>query len=167
MGNEVKLYRFRVKGWFLSRIFVTRLAKRVLYRHSFRSHFSLLFDRYNNRPTVHACIIAKSSTVYFYWGLNHGPVWRPQMLGCSVNGSNFPGKADRRQGITTGLAGETGYRFSYILRRVELKTAWIEPFGHIKVFVSELPATSWLPTTPSSSTPIGILVVLTTLWNKL
>ena len=28
MGNEVKLYRFRVNGWFLSRIFVTRFAKR-------------------------------------------------------------------------------------------------------------------------------------------
>ena len=30
MGNEVKLCRFRVKGWFLSRIFVTRFAKRGL-----------------------------------------------------------------------------------------------------------------------------------------
>ena len=45
--------------------FVTRFAKGVLYTHSFRSHFSLSFDRYNNRPTVHACTIAKSSTVCF------------------------------------------------------------------------------------------------------
>ena len=28
-----------------------------------------------------------------------------------------------RQRITTGLAGETGHRCNYILRRVELKTA--------------------------------------------
>ena len=53
----------------------------------------------------------------------HGPVWRPRMLGWSVNGLSFPGQADRRQGIATGLAGETGHRFSYILSRVELKTA--------------------------------------------
>ena len=45
--------------------------------------------------------IAKGSTV--------GP------LGWSVNGSNLPGQADSRQGITTGLAGETGHRCSYIL----------------------------------------------------
>ena len=55
------------------------------YTHSFRSHFSLSFDRYNNRPTVHACTIAKSSAVCFYRGLIHGPVWRPRMLGWSVN----------------------------------------------------------------------------------
>ena len=102
------------------------LPKGVLYTHSFRSHFSLSFDRYNNRPTVHACTTAKSSAVCFYWGLIHGPVWRPRMLGWSVNGLSFPGQADRRQGIATGLAGETGHRFSYILSRVELKTAWIE-----------------------------------------
>ena len=73
---------------------VTRFAKGVLYMHSFRSHFSQSFDRYNNRPTVHACTIAKTSTVCFYWGLIHGPVWHPWVLGWSVNGSNLPGQAD-------------------------------------------------------------------------
>ena len=102
------------------------LPKGVLYTHSFRSHFSLSFNRYNNRPTVHACTIAESSAVCFYWGLIRGPVWRPRMLGWSVNGLSLPGQADRRQGITTGLAGETGHQCSYILRRVELKTVWIE-----------------------------------------
>ena len=48
--------------------------------------------------------------------------------GCSggllINGRlSLPGQADRRRGITTGLAGETGHQGSYILRRVELKTA--------------------------------------------
>ena len=47
----------------------------------------------------------------------------PRMLGWSVNGSNLPSQADRRQGITKGLDGETGHRCSYILRHVELKTA--------------------------------------------
>ena len=36
MGNEVKLYRFRIKGWFLSRIFVTRFAKRGLIQAQFQ-----------------------------------------------------------------------------------------------------------------------------------
>ena len=88
----------------------------VLYMHSFRSHFSWLFDRYNNRPTVHACTVAKASTVCFYWGFIHRPVWRPRMLGWSVNGSNFPSQVDSWQGITTWLAGETGHQCSYILR---------------------------------------------------
>ena len=35
--------------------------------------------------------------------------WHPRMLGWSVNGSNLPGQADSQQGITTGLAGETGH----------------------------------------------------------
>ena len=42
-------------------------------------------------------------------GLIHGPVWHPRMLGWFVNGSNLPGQAASQQGITTGLAGETGH----------------------------------------------------------
>ena len=42
------------------------LPKGILYAHYFKSHFLLPFDRYNNRLTVHACNIAKASTVYFY-----------------------------------------------------------------------------------------------------
>ena len=107
-------------------ILVTGFAKEVLYTHNFKLHFSPPFDRYNNRLTVHACNIAKGSTVYFYWGLIHRPVWHQSVLGWSVNGSNFPDQADSRQGITIGLAGETGHRSSYILWHVQLKTAWIE-----------------------------------------
>ena len=120
------------------------LARSYTCTVNFRSHFSRSFDRYNNRPTVHACTIAKASMVCFYWGLIHGPVWRPWVLGWSVNDSNLPGQADSWQSIATGLAGGTGHRCSYILRRVQLK---ITLFGHKKVFASEVPATSWLPTT--------------------
>ena len=108
------------------------LPKGVLYMHSFRSHFSRSFDRYNNRPTVHACTIDKASMVCFYWSLTHGPVWHPRILGWSVNGSNSPDQANSQQGITTGLAGETGHRCSYILGRVELKKAWIEAIWPLK-----------------------------------
>ena len=110
------------------------LPKKVLYMHSFRSHFSPPFDRYNNRSTVHACTTAKASTVCFYWGLIHGPVWHPQVLRWSVNSSNWPGQADSRQGITTELAGETGLQCSYILWCVELKTVWIEAIWPQKSF---------------------------------
>ena len=102
------------------------LPKGALFAHNFKSHFSPPLDRYSNKLTVHAYTIAKASTVCFYWGLIHGPVWHPRVLGWSVNGSNLPGQAENRQGITTRLAGETGHRSSYILGHVELKTAWIE-----------------------------------------
>ena len=102
------------------------LQKGVLYAHNFKSQFSPPFDRYNNRLTAHACIIAKGSTVYFYWGLFHGPVRRPSVLGWSVNGSNFPGQTDSWQGITKQLSGKTGPWCSYILWHAELKTAWIK-----------------------------------------
>ena len=100
------------------------LWKEVLYTHSFKSHFSPQFDRYNDRLTVHAHTIAKDSTVYFYWDLIYGPVWHPRVLVWSVNGSNyFPSQADSQQGITTRLAGVTEHRCSYILWYVEPKTA--------------------------------------------
>ena len=125
------------------------LPKGVLYMHSFKSHFSQPFDRYNNRLTVHACIIAKASTVYFYWGLIHGPVWHPRMLRWSVNGSNLPSQADSRQGVTTGLAGETGHWCSYVhfvMCGTENSLNWSQLA--INFFVSEGPTTSWLHTTP-------------------
>ena len=120
------------------------LPKGVLYMHSFKSHFSPPFDRYNNRLIVHAYTIAKASTVCFYWGLIHGPVWCTRVLGLSVNGSNLPGQADSRQGIVVGLDGETG---SYILWYVRPKTTWIDAIWPYNFFVSEGPPTLWLPTT--------------------
>ena len=107
-------------------IIMTGFAKRVWYAHNFKSHVLPPFDIYNNRLTVHACTIAKGSTVYFYWGLIHGPVWHPSVLRSSVNGSNLPWQADSWQGITTRLAGENGCWCSYTLWHVQLKTAWIE-----------------------------------------
>ena len=131
-------------------MYVTGFTRGVFYAHNFKSHFSPPFNRYNNRLTVHACSIAKSSTIYFYWGLIHGPVWRPSVLGWSVNGSNFPGQTDSWQRITTGLAGETGNRSSYILWYVELKTAWIHVIWLYKFSLIGRShySTSWLPTTP-------------------
>ena len=111
------------------------LPKGVLYTHSFESHFSWSFDRYN-RPTVHACTIVKASTVCFYWGLIHGPVWCPRVLGWSVNGSNLPSQADSWQGITTGLASKTGHWCSYIWDVWSWKQHELKPFGHNKVFVA-------------------------------
>ena len=96
-------------------LYETGYAKRGLVCTHFKSHFSPPFDRYNNKLTVHACTIAKGSTVYFYGGLIHGLFWHPSVLGWSVNSSNFPSQADSRQGITRGLAGETGHRCSYIV----------------------------------------------------
>ena len=141
------------------------LPKGVLNMHSFRSHFLWSFDRNNNRATVHACTIAKSSAVWFYWGLIYRPVWCPQVLGWSVNSSNLPSQADSRQGITTRLAGGTGPRTghwcSYILRRVELKTAW----SHlaIKIFCIGSSLHFVVPHQAPPSTLIVMLVVLTTL----
>ena len=102
------------------------MPKGVLYAHNFKTHFSPPLDRYNNRLTFHAYTIAKASTVCFYWGLIHGPVWHPWVLGWSVNGSSLLSQADNRQGITTRLAGENGHWCRYILWHVELKTVWIE-----------------------------------------
>ena len=102
------------------------LWKGVLYTHSFKSHFSLPFNRYNHRLKVHAYTIVKGSTIYFYWGLIHRPVWCPPVLGWSVKGSNLPNQTDSWQGINTRLGGETEHQRSYILWYVELKTAWID-----------------------------------------
>ena len=83
-------------------------------------------DTTTDRLTVHACTIAKGSTVYFNWGLIHGPVgarvvfkwlqlaWPGRQPACS-------------RGITAGLADKTGpkttwndviwpYKFSWIGR---------------------------------------------------
>ena len=83
-----------------------RSYTRTVSRLTFHCH---LTNTCNNRLTVHAYTIAKGSTVYFYRGLIHGPVWFPRVLGWSVNGSNLPGQANSQQRITTRLDGETGH----------------------------------------------------------
>ena len=46
--------------------YVTNFVKRVLYMHSFKSHFSPPFNKYNNRLIIHVYSIAKNSMVFFY-----------------------------------------------------------------------------------------------------
>ena len=112
----------------------------VLHAHSFKSHFSPPFNRYNNRLTVHVYTIARSSMVCFYWGLIHGPVWRRRML----------------RWAPTCLAKQTASRESpQDCMDIDVTTfcdmcdrKWPELFGHIKIFEWELPTTLWLPTTP-------------------
>ena len=62
--------------------YVTRFTKRVLYTHSFRSHFSQSFDRHNNKPTVHACTIAKASCLYHCQGFNGVLLLKPHSQAC-------------------------------------------------------------------------------------
>ena len=120
MGNEVKFYRFRVKRL----VFIENICDQICQKGSYTGTVSGLTFHYHSTDTtidqqfmlVSLPNLQRSAfTEASITGLvNHGPVWRPQMFGWSVNGSNFPGKADRRQGITTGLAGETGYRCSLV-----------------------------------------------------
>ena len=142
------------------------LPKGILYAHNFKSHFSLPFDRYNNRLTVHACTIAKDSTVYFYWGLIHRPVWHPPVLRWSVNSSNLPARQ---------TAGKESPQDWLVWLGIDVTTfcdmwSWKKPglmsFGCINLLALEGPATSLLPTTPYPW-PIGLHMVSTTLWNKL
>ena len=124
------------------------LSKGALYTHSFRSHFSPPFNKYNNRLTVHAYNIAKGSMVYFPWGLIHESVWCPQVLEWSVNGSNFPGQADNWQGISARLAGKPGIEVATFCDMGSWKQPELMPFSHINFFELEVPTTSWLPTIP-------------------
>ena len=151
------------------------LPKGVLYTYSFRSHFSWSFDRNNNRLTVHACTIAKASTVCFNWGLIHGLVWHPQVLGRSVNGSNLPGQADSQQESLQDCSQQESLQDWLVRLGIDLATFWdlwswkqpeLKPFGHKTVLYWKfLPFHGSPP--PPPSTPIVMLVVLTALWNKL
>ena len=124
-----------------------QICQKGSYTRSFRSHFLWSFDRYSKRPTVHVCIIAKALTVCFYWCLIHRPVWHLRMLRWSVNGSNCPARQ---------TAGRESLQDCLVRLGIDVATFWdmwswkqpeLKPFGHKKVFVSEVPATSWLPTT--------------------
>ena len=130
------------------------LPKGVLYTHSFRSHFSLPFNRYSN--------------IYYCQSFNGLLLLRPPFMDLSgihecLGGPNSPDQADNQQGITTRLASETGHRCSYIW-------SWKQPelmsFGHINFWIRR--SHHFVdPHHPLPSTPIGMLVVLATLWNKL
>ena len=105
-------------------VYVTRFVKTGLIHAQFQvSLFTIIQQIQQQTNSSCLCHCQIFNSLLLLRPHSQGPVWHPQMLGWSVNGSNLPGQADSRQGITTRLAGETGHRCSYILRRVELKTA--------------------------------------------
>ena len=115
------------------------LPKGVLYAHSFKSHFSPPLDRYNNWLTVHAYTIAKASTVCFYWGLIHGPVWHPWVLGWSVMAPTcLARQTTSRKSLQDWLVrlgiDVTTYCDMWSWKRPELK-----PVGHNKFLYLRVP----------------------------
>ena len=139
------------------------LPKRVLCTCSFKSHFAMPFDWYNNRLTVHAYTIAKGSMSIL--------LLRPHSQACLASmGAWMVCKWLQLAWSGRQPAGNhhrTGWwdwaSSSYILWCVEMKTAWIDAIWpcirracHFVV-----------PNHPPPSTPIRLLVVSTTLWNKL
>ena len=138
------------------------------HTHSFEYHFSWPFDRYNNRLTVYAYIIAKSSTVCFYWCLIHGPVWHPWVLRWSENDSNLLSRQTASWELPQDWLVRLGIDVAtFCDTYVELKTAWVEtiwPYNFFRIWrFRHFVAPYYTP----SSTLIGLFVVLITLWNKL
>jgi len=72
----------------------------------FHTHNGL--DFYINELTIHVCIIANGSLIWFSWGLFLRPVWCAQKLGWSTNGSGVTGQVSIATWleITTQLARE-------------------------------------------------------------
>ena len=135
----------------------TDLPKDALHAHNFSVHFSLPLDGHTHSTCVYH---SRKYNSLFLLSLYL------RVLRWSINGPIFPGQANSCKGITTWLPSETGHGFSYILWYVELKTTWIDAIKAYKIFWVETPTIFWLPTTPPLI-PIGVLVVLSTLWNKL
>ena len=129
--------------------------------------FSPVFDSWIQKLTLQQCNTAKRLSVCFYHDCFLGPVGRPRVSGCSLNGPILPWQADTRLEIATRLASEFGHWFSYILGYVELKRASIDTIWLCSVLKLEEPTTSWLPHHHPPSTPIDVLVVLTRPENKL
>ena len=71
----------RITWSVMNSLCVTRFAKRVLYMHSFKTHFLPLFVNYINGPTAHVFNTTEAWTVCFHSGLFLKPVWCPQALG--------------------------------------------------------------------------------------
>ena len=78
--------------------------------------------------TIHVCIIANGSLVYFSWGLFLKPVWRAWVLRWSLNGSDVTEKASTWLEITTRLARKLGHQIGYYLWYLELEWASGETF---------------------------------------
>ena len=63
-------------------LYVIRFAKGShTHACSFKSHFSMPFNRYNSRLTVHVYIIPRSPMVCFYWSLIYRPFWHLWVFG--------------------------------------------------------------------------------------
>ena len=81
------------------------LPNGVLYQHSFKSHFSQPFNRYNNRLNLYHCQSFNSLLLlrlYLWACLTSMGAW----VVCKW--LQLPSQADSQQEITTRLAGETG-----------------------------------------------------------
>jgi len=99
------------------------LTKAGFHTHNGNSDFSPPLNFYINELTIHMCIIAIVSLVYFSWGLFLCPVWRTGVLGCSSNSSGVNRQAPTRIKIATRLARKLGYQIAYYLWHLELKWA--------------------------------------------
>ena len=135
----------------------------ALFAHNFNIHFSPPSDGYDNGLTVHACTVAKISTVFYYWDLFLQPVWCLWVPKWSIKGSFLPEQADSWPGVTTLLAGDTGHGFSYVLWYMGLKMAWINAIWPYKNFWIGTPYHFVASHHPSLSIHVRVLVVLTAL----
>ena len=142
------------------------LSKEVLNTHCFKSHFSPPFDRYNNRLTAHAYTITKGSTVYFYWGHIHRPVWHPRVLGWSVNGSNLPGQADSHRESPQDWLVRLAVDIATFCDMWSWKQLEVMPFGH-RIFWIRKSCHFVAPHHPPTHHHYRLLVVSTTLRKKL
>ena len=111
-----------------------------------------------------------SSCVYYSKNFNSLLLLRPLSSTCMMSARaqviykwpHLPLQVDSWQEITAWSAGKTGNGFSHVLWYVRLKIAWIDDIWSHKRLWIKTPTISSLPTTP-----VGVLLVMTTLWNKL
>jgi len=109
--------------------------------------FSPPHNFYINELTIHVCIIANGSLVYFSWGLFLGPVWCAWVLRWSSNDSGLTGQAPTQLEIATQLARKLSHQIGYYLWYLELKWASGETIWQCQLLHIENPTTSWLPIT--------------------
>ena len=133
------------------------LLKVPLHAHNFIVHFSPLLTRHSSTLNVNVCIIAKCTLVYFYWDFFLQPVWDPRVP--ILPGQAYIVSRESQHDWPVRL----GMDLASFFDMWSLKQPVLMPLGHIIILWAGTPATSWLPISP---TPIGVLVVLTILWNR-
>ena len=101
-------------------LFVARFAKKILYMHSFKTHFLLSFVSYISAPTAHVFNNAEDWTVCIL----HRPYSQASLTLTSawvaLIGPFFPWQADSCLWITTWLADESVHEFSCFVWHVEV-----------------------------------------------